>query len=68
MPLSKQDLNTIMNLIDLGVKNGGLNAAVVLMPLATKVQALLDAAANDTVTALPVDPQRAAANDGGSRS
>ena len=40
LELTKEEQQQLMACIDLAVKNGGLNAASILLPLATKIQAL----------------------------
>ncbi len=42
LELTKEEQQQLMTCLDLAVKNGGLQAASVLLPLAAKIQALQD--------------------------
>jgi hypothetical protein len=42
LELTKEEQQQLMACLDLAVKNGGLQAASVLLPLAAKIQALKD--------------------------
>jgi len=42
LEISKEEQQQLMACLDLAVKNGGLQAASVLLPLAAKIQALKD--------------------------
>jgi hypothetical protein len=42
LEITKEEQQQLMACLDLAVKNGGLQAASVLLPLAAKIQALKD--------------------------
>jgi len=46
LELTKEEQQQLMTCLDLAVKNGGLQAASVLLPLAAKIQSLKEEDAN----------------------